>query len=266
MNQLSYKKGNLFTSSAQTIVNTVNCVGIMGAGIALEFKYRYPEMYKKYVELCKNNQIQTGRLWLYNKDINRKWVLNFPTKKDWKHPSKLEYLESGLEKFLKFYKERNITSIAFPLLGAQNGGIDPEQSLTTMKNYLSKCDIPVEIYEYTPDAKDDLIDSFIKHITDGDIESIVNQYGIRGSDLKKIKDYITSNSINSLIQIKQIPGVGKETIEKCFSFALNLNLKAMSEVDSRTENSDGYLFPLDSIVKKELNKKNKKRRLTKSSR
>jgi O-acetyl-ADP-ribose deacetylase (regulator of RNase III) len=158
MNQLSYKKGNLFTSSAQTIVNTVNCVGIMGAGIALEFKYRYPEMYKKYVELCKNNQIQTGRLWLYNKDINRKWVLNFPTKKDWKHPSKLEYLESGLEKFLKFYKERNITSIAFPLLGAQNGGIDPEQSLTTMKNYLSKCDI-----------------------------------------------------------FKTDPGVGKETIEKCFS-------------------------------------------------
>ena len=139
--------GNLFESNCQTIVNTINCFGVMGKGIALEYKKRFPDMFLRYKELCGKKLIRPGILWLYKAD--NKWILNFPTKDHWKNPSKIEYLESGLTKFLNTYKNKGITSIAFPLLGASNGGIDPDLSLEVMKKYLSQCDIEVEIYKNT---------------------------------------------------------------------------------------------------------------------
>lgn len=132
------KDNNIFNSKTQTIVNTINCVGAMGTGIALEYKKRYPEMYLKYNELCNNKQMQIGKLWLYK--THNKWILNFPTKDHWKNSSKIEYLELGLQKFIDTYKTKGITSIAFPLLGANNGHIDPKMSLSIMVKYLSQCD------------------------------------------------------------------------------------------------------------------------------
>lgn len=138
-------KGDIFSSPTQTIVNTINCVGVMGKGIALEYKKRYPKMFVRYKTLCDSKLINIGTLWLY-KDID-KWVLNFPTKDHWRNPSELEYLKLGLEKFVKTYEDKGITSISFPLLGASNGGLDPDVSLTIMKHYLKKCKIPIYIFD-----------------------------------------------------------------------------------------------------------------------
>ena len=136
----------MFKSSAQTLVNTINCVGAMGKGIALEFKKRYPAMYDRYRQLCKNGLIQTGKLWLYKAD-DGKWILNFPTKRHWRNPSKVEYIEQGLDKFVKTYKEKGIISIAFPMLGCSNGGLDKNEILPIMQIYLEQCDgLEVEIY------------------------------------------------------------------------------------------------------------------------
>jgi O-acetyl-ADP-ribose deacetylase (regulator of RNase III) len=146
--------GNIFTTKCTTIVNTVNCVGIMGAGIAYECRLRYPEMYEKYQTLCKDNLLQIGTLWIYK--ASNKSILNFPTKTDWKQPSRIEYLEKGLQKFVDTYKEKEITSIAFPLLGASHGGLTQEQSLSTMQRYLSQCDIEIEIWHFDPTATDDI--------------------------------------------------------------------------------------------------------------
>lgn len=137
--------GDLFKSNCQTIVNTVNCVGAMGKGIALEYKKRYPEMYKKYFYYCSIGLLEPGKLWIYRTE--NKWILNFPTKLHWKNPSELKYLESGLQKFVDTYKQQGITSIAFPLLGAGNGGVDPNVSLDIMCKYLKCCeDLYIEIY------------------------------------------------------------------------------------------------------------------------
>lgn len=136
--------GDLFTAETQTIVNTVNCVGAMGKGIALEFKKRYPDMFLKYKDLCDRKLIQIGKLWLYK--APDKWILNFPTKDHWKNNSQPQYLISGLGKFVKTYKEKGITSVSFPLLGANNGGLDPKLVLDLMTNFLKQCDIPVHIY------------------------------------------------------------------------------------------------------------------------
>lgn len=146
-------KGNIFTTNCKTIVNTINCVGAMGAGIAYECRLRYPLMYDRYLELCKEKKLNIGMLWIYKSE--EKWIMNFPTKYHWKYDSKEEYLEKGLQKFLETYKEKGITSIAFPLLGASNGGISEDVSIAIMKKYLEQCDIDIEIYHYDPLAYDD---------------------------------------------------------------------------------------------------------------
>lgn len=138
-------QGDMFKSSAQTLVNTINCVGAMGKGIALEFKKRYPVMYDRYRQLCNDGLIQPGKLWLFKTDD--KWVLNFPTKEHWRNPSKKEYIEKGLIKFVETYKNKGITSIAFPMLGCNNGGLNKKDVLPVMIKYLEMCDgLEVEIY------------------------------------------------------------------------------------------------------------------------
>ncbi len=140
--------GNIFNSKAQTIVNTVNCDGVMGKGIALEYKKRFPDMFNNYVNLCKNKSIKPGILYLYTK--SNPWILNFPTKLHWRYKSKIEYIELGLKKFSVEYKRKNIKSIAFPKLGTMNGGLDWEDVKVIMYKYLLPLkDLEVEIYNYT---------------------------------------------------------------------------------------------------------------------
>jgi hypothetical protein len=94
---LIYYRTSLLESTAQTVVNTVNCVGVMGKGIAHAFKMRYPEMFVAYKKICHDKLLEPGKLWL--RRASDQWVLNFPTKKHWRHPSKLEWIEAGLRKF-----------------------------------------------------------------------------------------------------------------------------------------------------------------------
>lgn len=137
-----YVAGDLLKSNAQTLVNAVNTVGVMGKGVALTFKQAYPEMFTQYQALCAAKQFQVGSLWLYKSPD--KWVLNFPTKTHWRSPSKLEYIEAGLQKFREIYFQMSITSIAFPRLGCGAGGLDWESQVRPlMERYLSA--LPIEI-------------------------------------------------------------------------------------------------------------------------
>ena len=138
------ESGNIFDSGAQTLVNTINCMGVMGKGLALQFKQKFPDMFITYEKLCTEGLIQIGKLWLYKTDVH--WILNFPTKYDWRYPSTVYFLEKGLDKFMQTYQQRKIKSIAFPLLGASNGGIHPDVSLKIMNSYLQHCEIPVKVY------------------------------------------------------------------------------------------------------------------------
>jgi O-acetyl-ADP-ribose deacetylase (regulator of RNase III) len=135
----------LFDSPAQTLVNTVNVVGVMGKGIALEFKNRYPDMFVAYKTLCDEHKLDVGKLHLWRAKDH--WVLNFPTKTTWRQPSKLDYIKSGLEVFCKSYKNMGITSVSFPPLGCGNGNLDWNEVRPIMEEYLSKLDIPVYIHD-----------------------------------------------------------------------------------------------------------------------
>lgn len=209
-------KGNIFTTKCQTIVNTVNCVGVMGAGIAFECRLRYKDMYEKYVQLCEENKIKIGTLWLYKSE--ERWILNFPTKQHWKFESKPEYLEKGLLKFIETYQEKGITSIAFPLLGANKGGISEDVSLEIMKNYLTKCNIEIEIYYYDPFAYDDLFLDFKNKWNSYSEADLANYSGMSLRFVKKIKEALKRDDIRSLSRLLSVEGIGEKTLEKSFHF------------------------------------------------
>jgi len=219
--EIKFIKGNIFNSKAQTIVNTVNCVGVMGKGIALVFKLRYPKMYDLYKGHCKSKHIGIGKLWLYKGEKNAPWVLNFPTKFHWKYPSKIEYLEKGLQKFCSTYSDQGITSIAFPLLGTHNGGLDKETVLRLMEEYLGQCDIDIEIYEYVPEAVDDLYDNFASNWLKLNLEEIKLMTGIRKDKIEKITELLKSGTVKSMIGLISEKGLGIKTMEKCFHFVMN---------------------------------------------
>jgi O-acetyl-ADP-ribose deacetylase (regulator of RNase III) len=213
-------RGNIFNTKAQVVVNTVNCVGVMGKGIALVYKLRYPKMFDLYKEHCKSKLIGIGKLWLYKGEPDAPWVLNFPTKFHWKYPSKLEYIEKGLQKFLDTYNVQGIQSIAFPLLGAHNGGLDRDEVYQLMTSYLSKCEIPIEIFEYDPSAPDDLFESFAVKWGSFSSAQIQKVTGIRKDRINTISTVIESQSIKSMIELINEPGIGLVSMEKCFSFIM----------------------------------------------
>ena len=211
--------GNIFTSRCQTIVNTVNCVGVMGAGIALEVRLRYPDLYRKYVQLCLEKKIDVGLLWIY-KGSDR-WILNFPTKKHWRYPSKLEYLHAGLNRFVETYKNRGVESIAFPLLGADRGGIDPKVSLEVMLNYLQHVDIYVEVYKYDPTAKDDLFEVTKTWLLSRDVSTVAEISGLRRNYVQALIEAISDPNIVQLNQLARVGGIGIKTLERVFTLAQN---------------------------------------------
>ncbi|UPV77787.1 macro domain-containing protein [Bacillus rugosus] len=140
---ITYVKQDIFESPAQVLVNTVNTVGVMGKGIAKRFKQIYPEMFEQYQYFCETKNLDIGKLWIYKS--NHKWILNFPTKKHWRSPSKIEYIEEGLKKFVETYEEKGINSISFPLLGCGNGGLDWEKEVKPlMEKYLRP--LPIEVF------------------------------------------------------------------------------------------------------------------------
>ena len=146
-----FKTDNIFNSESQTLVNTVNCKGVMGKGLALQFKKKYPDMFNEYRLACKQGYIKNGGdlwIWDYVDLYKPKKILCFATKEEWWHSSKLEWIERGLQNFVENYKYLGITSIAFPKLGCTNGKLDWEKDVKPlMFKYLQPLNIICEIYE-----------------------------------------------------------------------------------------------------------------------
>ena len=143
---LTYVDVSLFDSPAQTLVNTVNTVGVMGKGIAAVFKQLYPEMYQRYRRLCQEGKLDMGMLYVYR---TNRIIVNFPTKKHWRERSRVEYIEAGLEKFVIHYGDYGISSVSFPQLGCGHGELDWEaQVQPVMERHLRDLPIPVYIHLY----------------------------------------------------------------------------------------------------------------------
>src|SRR5712691_11551918 len=163
--------GDLFESKAQTWVNTVNCVGVMGKGVALGFKQRFPDMFTDYERRCKRGEVRLGQPYLF-KQLVEPWILNFPTKQHWRQVTNLKDIIAGLEYLYAHYKDWGIKSLAVPPLGCGEGQLEWRVVGPTLYRFLSRLDIPVELYAPYGTLPDELGPSFQK------IAYFATQFGI----------------------------------------------------------------------------------------
>ncbi len=123
---IRFKTGDILAEDAEALVNTVNCVGVMGRGIALQFKKAFPENFRAYSEACKHDEVRPGRMFVYetNRLTNPRYLINFPTKRHWRGKSRIDDIETGLDALVEVIRERNIRSIAIPPLASGLGGLE----------------------------------------------------------------------------------------------------------------------------------------------
>src|SRR5437870_2689881 len=152
--QMTFTQGNLLDARVDAVVNTVNTVGVMGKGIALMFKERFPENFSAYETACKAGEVQVGRMFVQaGVELDgRRWIINFPTKKHWRQPTQLAWIDSGLADLKAVIRERGIKSIALPPLGCGNGGLDWNDVRPRIEATLGELK-DVEIVVFEPTAK-----------------------------------------------------------------------------------------------------------------
>ena len=208
------KIGNIFESNCSTIVNTVNCVGVMGKGIALEFKKRYPDMFKEYVIKCDRGEVKPGIPYLYQKDDIS--ILNFPTKDHWRSPSRLSYVVDGLNWFVGNYEKLDIKSIAFPPLGCGNGGLT--WNIVRPIMYQKLVNLPIEIVIYAPFGTSQ------KEMSDEFLSGTIVESDISGNSNLKInpKWYLILQVVKELNERKYALKVGRTIYQKiCYVITRN---------------------------------------------
>ena len=162
---IRYAVGNIFRQETEALVNSVNCVGVMGRGIALQFKKAYPANFKAYEAACKRNEVQPGRMFVHETGrlTGPRYIINFPTKRHWRGKSRLADIESGLEDLVHQIKSRNIRSIAIPPLGTNLGGLQWHDVRRSIEAALQGLE-GVEVIVFTPNSGP--IEQALNHSTD----------------------------------------------------------------------------------------------------
>ncbi|MCW5619651.1 MAG: macro domain-containing protein [Burkholderiales bacterium] len=148
---ITFTQGNLLEARAEALVNTVNTVGVMGKGIALMFKERFADNFRRYAAACKAKEVRTGKMFVteVNELDGPRWIVNFPTKQHWRGDSKIEWIADGLQDLRRFLVENEVKSIAIPPLGAGNGGLDWAEVRPHIEEALAGLDTEILVFEPT---------------------------------------------------------------------------------------------------------------------
>lgn len=165
---IEYTIGDMFESDAEALVNTVNTMGVMGKGVALQFKNRYHDNYKAYAEACKRGEVRIGQMLVVRDQslLGEKLIVNFPTKTDWRKPSEYEYVAQGLDALVDTINQYGIKSIAIPPLGAGNGGLRWDRVKQMIEEKLAGLDVRIVVYEPSWQVKEQLAKERVK-LSDG---------------------------------------------------------------------------------------------------
>ncbi len=184
---IRFTTGNLLDAKTDALVNTVNTVGVMGKGIALMFKEAFPENFSMYEAACKRNEISVGRMFVTERSnlIGPRWIINFPTKKHWRHPSKMEWVTAGLEDLKRVVAENGIRSIALPPLGSGNGGLHWQDVRLKIEESLGDLgDVEVTVYEPTSQYQNVSKRAGVEKLTAARalVAELVRQYWVLGME------------------------------------------------------------------------------------
>lgn len=204
---IRFTKGNLLKAEAEALVNTVNIVGVMGKGIALMFKEAFPDNTKQYEAACKNGKVKVGQMFVVRSTqmFGPKWIINFPTKKHWRHPTKMEWVSEGLIDLRRVIIENHIKSIAIPPLGCGNGGLDWEDVRNEIVNVLSNIeDVEIIIFEPTKKYQNIAKKTGVQKLTPARalVAEIIRQYWILGIEC-------------TMLEIQKLAWFLERNIEKC---------------------------------------------------
>lgn len=203
---IQYITGNILDSHAQALVNTVNTMGIMGKGIALQFKKAYPNNYKAYEKASKNANVKVGKMFVTldsNTTTGEKIIINFPTKINWRKPSEYKYIEDGLENLIEVISDKQIKSIAIPPLGAGNGGLNWEKVKKLIEQKLGHLNVDIYVYEPTLQIQEHLMKERVK-LTDARALLLYVLY-----DLVKNGEYVSEFSSEKICYFLQKFGAKK---------------------------------------------------------
>jgi len=220
---IKYFRGTVFNSAANAIVNTINCTGVMGAGIALEFKLRFPNMYKDYYCKCKNDLIKVGFVDYY-KTSDDTIIVNFPTKWHFKYPSKMQWIEEGLIHFAQTYSKAGITSVAFPKLGTGKGGLNWSDVKVLMEKHLSHLDIEVIICLDESKEAEGVESKMLDAFNSTNIEELAKSIKLS----EKQKDNLRRNMpYKRFWQIADTPSIGIKTYSAIFNAYYSIAINPM---------------------------------------
>ena len=204
---IRYTQGNLLTAEVEALVNTVNTVGVMGKGIALMFKEAFPANFAAYETACKAGEVAVGRMFVKERQelIGPRWIINFPTKKHWRHPSKLEWIEDGLVDLKQLVEDHGIRSIALPPLGSGNGGLEWPIVRARIEAVLADLEgVEVVVYEPTATYQNVAKRAGVEKLTPARavVAELVRRYTVLGFEC-------------TLLEIQKLAYFAERGIERC---------------------------------------------------
>ena len=262
---IKYTKGNIFDSQCQAIINTVNCEGKMGKGLAYQFKKKFPEMEQDYVKVCLNGELYPGKLHIYQE--KNFLIINFPTKKKWREKSKIEYIIIGLRKLKEEIVKRGINSVAIPPLGAGNGGLNWNEVKTEINRELLDIeDVVFEVYEPSTNINkkgkepeinfDVLILAYIcknlKKVDSSNLKSVVKLLSIFSLGTMKIANLKNSTktmkSFKEFYSLKDYSEIYKLINSKLISNSIELKKRKWENVDILIELVNDYPEYISDII------------------
>lgn len=183
---ITFTQGNLLEARAEALVNTVNTVGVMGKGIALMFKERFDENFRRYAAACRAKEVQTGKMFVtpVHELDGPRWIVNFPTKQHWRTPSRMEWVVEGLQDLRRFLIEQQVKSIAIPPLGAGNGGLEWAEVREQIERALGDLDIDILVFEPTQQYQNVAKRTGVERLTPARalIAELVRRYWVLGME------------------------------------------------------------------------------------
>lgn len=220
---LRYSSGTVFNVKAEAIVNPINCTGVMGAGLALEFKLRYPTMFLDHKKKVDQGRISLGQV-DYFLDPSGVTIVNFPTKDHYKDRSRLEWIDEGLEYFVHSHQTEKFKSIAFPKLGTGYGGLDWLQVKRIMEKHLQELDLDVVICLDDLEQAQGVESKMLSFLAD--IPFLGREIGLSIQQVKNIQNNLPLNRFASLLRI---PSIGPRAYERIFLYLYRLAAELPSD-------------------------------------
>ncbi|KER66366.1 Appr-1-p processing protein [Burkholderia cepacia] len=188
---ITFTQGNLLEARTEALVNTVNTVGVMGKGIALMFKERFDENFRRYAIACKAKEVQTGKMFVtpVHELDGPRWIVNFPTKQHWRAPSRMEWVVEGLQDLRRFLIEQQVQSIAIPPLGAGNGGLEWADVREQIELALGDLDIDILVFEPTKQYQNVAKRAGVEKLTPARalIAELVRRYWVLGMECSMLE-------------------------------------------------------------------------------